>query len=225
MQLFPIILVCCCALCLSCVHFAGAWDKAYARLGYDLWRADDEAYERQVSDSDPYLSESQVDSSGQPIWTTKWQFSTGLNTFLSFMPMPLVTSLHNPNLTQKLVLGKLAMDCAARCAAATFASTELFGLTKPRHYMLIGQLTFRIICFLVLLAHLFHHVSLPTNTFLLLWLMQYFVGSSTASQIDVTIVRFAPVALRKVISRRNTLTNFSSIALALAVDVAILFVP
>merc|ERR1719440_2431752 len=34
MQLFPLVLICLCAVCCTGLHSAGIWDKAYSRLGY-----------------------------------------------------------------------------------------------------------------------------------------------------------------------------------------------
>lgn len=225
MQLYPIILISLCAICLTALHSAGTWDKAYARLGYDLWDPDDEEHVRQVSDTDPLLPKDEVDSSGAPLWTPKWQFATGFNTFLSFMLLPLVTSMRNADLTQKLILGKLAMDCLARCSAALVARTEVFGLARPNHYLLVSLLSLRVALFCVLFVHVFHTSVLPVSAFIVLWNLQYFTGSFVASQIDVSIVRFAPVALRKSISRRNTLSNFSGLALSLGIDAIIMLLP
>jgi hypothetical protein len=222
MQLFPIILISLCSIILTGLHSTGLWDKAYERLGYDVFDPDDEEQIRQVSETDPLLPSDEVDSSGAPLWTPNWQFATGFNTFLSFLLLPLVTSMRNPDLTQKLILGKLAMDCFARCAAALLSKTEVFGLARPNHYLLIALVSVRSILFLVLLAHLFHFALIPLTAFVWLWYFQYFSGSFAASQIDVTITRFAPVSLRKAISRRNTLCNFSGLNLGLASDVVIM---
>jgi len=89
--------------------------------------------------------------------------------------------------------------------------------------MLGAQLTLRAVLFSVLLAHLLRYVIVPLNAFTALWLLHYFAGSFLSSQIDVTIVRFAPVALRKAISRRNMLTNYLGLALSLAVDIVLIF--
>jgi hypothetical protein len=222
MQLYPIVLISLCAIFLTGLHSAGLWDKAYERLGYDLWDPDDEEHIRQVSENDPLLPEGEVGSSGAPLWTSQWQFATAFNTFLSFLLLPLVTSMRNADLTQKLILGKLAMDCLSRCGAAFVARTEVFGLSRPNHNLLIAMVILRGALFCMLLAHLFHLQVLPLTAFMLLWYLHYFSGSFTASQIDVTIVRFAPMSLRKAISRRNTLANFSGLSLSLAVDAIVM---
>jgi hypothetical protein len=224
MQLFPIILVCICAVCCVALHSVGIWDKAYSRLGYDLFdEADNFGKIRQVSESDPLLDPETLDSSGQPVWTPRWQCAQGYNTFISFMLLPLIPFLGNPNLTQKLTLGKLAMDCLARCTGALVANTEVY-MGKPLHRWLITQIAVRTALFFALMAHLFEHVKMHEQAFVALWLVSYFDGSLVASQIDVTTVRFAPVALRKSISRRTSLFNFSGLALALAIDVVLIFV-
>lgn len=224
MQLFPIVLICLCAVLLTGLHAAGIWDKAYSRLGYDLFDDGGEAGPaRQCTESDALLEKDNVDSSGQPFWTPKWQFAGAFNIFLSFMCLPLVTCMRDPDLTQKLTLGKLAMDCVSRCVAALSANTDLFGMQKPRHYMLIAQLTMRAALFSVLMAHILNHAKVPVSVFIFLWLLFYFDGSFLDSQIDVTLVRFAPVALRKAITRRNNLAAYTGLVLSLSVDVMMIF--
>lgn len=232
MQLFPIVLICICAVCLTGLHASGIWDKAYARLGYDLWddeedettpRADGSRTQRQVTETDALLQRDDLDSSGQPFWTPKWQFASAFNIFLSFMCLPLVTCMRDPNLTQRLTLGKLAMDCISRCVAALSANTDVFGLQRPRHYTVIAQLTLRTALFSLLMAHILSHMTMHVSLFLVLWLLFYFDGSFLDSQIDVTLVRFAPVALRKGIIRRSNLANYTGLVVSLAVDIIILF--
>jgi len=226
MQLFPIVLICLCAVLLTGLHAAGIWDKAYSRLGYDLFspRDDGEAGPaRQSTESDALLDKDNVDSSGQPLWTPKWQFAGGFNIFLSFMCLPLVTCMRDPDLTQKLTLGKLAMDCVSRCVAALSANTELFGMKRPRHYSLIAQLIMRAALFSVLMAHILDHAKVPVGLFIFLWLLFYFDGSFLDSQIDVTLVRFAPVVLRKTITRRNNLAAYTGLVLSLSVDVMMIY--
>lgn len=223
MQLFPIVIICLSAMFLTGLHSVGIWDKAYARLGYDLWDGDFSVKRRQVSESDPLLAADELDSSGQPYWISAWQVASMLSSFLSFMLLPLVSLMHNPDLTQKLTLGKLTMDCLSRCFAALLSRTDVFGVMKPRHYMLIVQLALRTLMFALMLSHLLQLLALSVKVFSAIWFLHYFLGSFLASQIDVTIVRFAPVALRKSISRRNTLASYSGLALGLFVDIAILF--
>jgi len=223
MQLFPIVMICLCTVGLTGLHSAGIWDKAYARLGYDLWNDDvEEGPARQVTESDSLLQTEDLDSSGKPFWTPKWQSASAFNIFLSFMCLPLVTCLRDPDLTQKLTLGKLAMDCISRCVAALSANTDLFGMRTPRHDMLIAQLTLRTALFSVLMAHILSQVTVRVSLFAVLWLLFYFDGSFLDSQIDVTLVRFAPVALRKAIIRRNNLANYTGLVVSLAVDVIII---
>lgn len=225
MQLFPIVLICICAVCCTGLHSLGIWDKAYARLGYDLWDVDsEEGQKRQITETEPLLAASEVDSSGQPLWTPRWQFAAGYGSFMSFMLLPLVTSMGNPDLTQSLSLGKLAMDCLSRCLAALMAKTHLFGRERPSHYLLIALMLVRTILYSLLMARILHIVMLPVNIFVGLFLLFYFIGGFLASQIDVTIVRFAPVALRKSISRRGMLVNYSGLVLSLSVDLFFIFV-
>mmetsp|Transcript_29503 Transcript_29503/g.48272 ORF Transcript_29503/g.48272 Transcript_29503/m.48272 type:complete len:442 (+) Transcript_29503:47-1372(+) len=223
MLVFPGFVLCLCALFSTGLHCAGVWDKAYSRLSYDL-SADNETGRGWASESDPLLGDDEeVDEQGVPYWIPKWQFANGYNTFLTFVLMPLVCFSNNPHLTQQLTLAKLLMDCLARTAAALVAQTDAFGLLRPRHYCLIAQEILRSALFAILLLHLLGFLAVPRHVFMCMWLLHYFDGSMVASQIDITVARFVPVAARKGTSRRSFLANYLGLGASLSVDVLIMF--
>lgn len=223
MQFFPIIVICVSAVCCTGLHSSGIWDKVYQRLGYDLFEQQSGQLVRQHSETDPLLPKDDLDEDGQPFWTPRWQFANGFNTFLSFILLPVVTFMRDPNLTQKLTLSKLAMDWLSRGTAALFSKTALIGIESPCHYMLVAQVTFRTVLWSMLFAHLLRYTTMTSTMFMIFWNVFYFVGSFAASQIDVTLVRFAPVRLRKKISRRNNLSNYAGLGTGLAIDVVLFF--
>lgn len=223
MQIFPGAALFLCSLCGTFMHFSGVWDKAYSRLGYDLFDdfESDERAPRLFSESDPLLDQNNVDEYGVPLWMSRWLFAMGYNTFLTFLLIPLTCFRGNPDITQQLTLGKLLMDCLARAIAACTARTDIFGLQQPRHYLLIAQQALRTLLFTVLLLSLVGVLPMRNAFFMCVWLIHYFDGSFVASQIEVTTVRFAPVAMRKAVSRRNSQSNYSGLGLALILDVII----
>lgn len=228
MQLFPGVALFLCSSCGIFMHFSGILDKAYSRLGYDLqdtFLEEEQHPSRVISEADPLLDANEkVDDHGVPFWMSRWQTTMGYNTFLTFLLMPMICFRGNPDLTQHLTLGKLLMDCLSRAIAAGMTRTGAFSGKRPYHYCLIMQQLFRTVLFLLLVMDLMGVLSISSMVFMCVWYLHYFEGGFTASQIEVTIVQFAPVAMRKSISRRSSLANYIGLGFALVLDLIIFFV-
>lgn len=208
--LVPIVLCIMTSSILMYWHFKlDLFEHVYRRLEYDL-SEDDNApplmipLTRGTSAQKSLYQGDDVDSKGVPVWVPLYTFLHGLSFFMSFSVLPFATFFGDADLSQTLLLAKLAMDCGGRISALVWGYV-FRDLAKPIHIEVTFQVICRLVVGIVLALVLLQAVSLQNELFLVLWCYFFASGTHLASQIEVLCGRCVVVSQRKASSRRNVL--------------------